>query len=289
MPLEAPVPPLEHASQAKPLGLDNATFIRIADLVQAECGIKLSHGKSNLIVSRLGKRIKKLNLTSFNAYLDYIASASGRDEFRRMISLLTTNVTKFFRESHHFEALRTDILPQLIAKARSGASVRIWSAGCSSGQETLSIGIETLKLCPQVSGLDLRILGTDLDPVSLQTARRAAYDISLFSDLSQQDQDQFFEPADGGKSLRAVPELRDLITYAELNLIGKWPMERPFDVIFCRNVVIYFDNDTQATLWSRFANALHQDGALFIGHSERLSGPGASCFEPLGVTQYRRI
>ena len=289
MPLEASVPSQEHRSLSKALGLDDATFARIADLVRAECGIKLSHSKSNLIVSRLGRRIKKLNLKSFDAYLDYIESASGRDELRRMISLLTTNVTKFFREPHHFSALRTDILPKLVAKARSGTSVRIWSAGCSSGEEPLSIAIETLKLCPHVTGLDLRILGTDLDPVSLQTARRATYDTSSFSNLSQQDQDQFFEPADDGKSLRAVPKLRDLITYAELNLIGTWPMERPFDVIFCRNVVIYFDNATQATLWPRFASALHRDGALFIGHSERLSGPGTSSFEPSGITQYRRI
>ncbi|MEO1748742.1 MAG: CheR family methyltransferase, partial [Pseudomonadota bacterium] len=97
------------------------------------------------------------------------------------------------------------------------------------------------------------------------------------------------EPADDGKNLRAISELRDLITYAELNLIGEWPMERPFDVIFCRNVVIYFDNPTQATLWPRFANALHRKGLLFIGHSERLGGPGVSSFEPSGITQYRRI
>ncbi|MEL6118310.1 MAG: protein-glutamate O-methyltransferase [Pseudomonadota bacterium] len=289
MPLEASMPSLEHTPPSRALGLGDATFDRIAGLVRTECGIELSQSKSNLIVSRLGRRVKTLNLITFDAYVDHIETPSGRDELRRMISLLTTNVTKFFREPHHFAALRADILPKLIAKARSGASVRIWSAGCSSGEEPLSIGMETLKLCPQASDLDLRILGTDLDPVSLQTARRASYDASSISNLTTQDQGQFFEPADDGKNLRAISELRDLITYAELNLIGEWPMERPFDVIFCRNVVIYFDNPTQATLWPRFANALHRKGSLFIGHSERLGGPGVSSFEPSGITQYRRI
>ncbi|MEM7731713.1 MAG: protein-glutamate O-methyltransferase [Pseudomonadota bacterium] len=274
---------------SRSLCLDEAAFLRIADLVRAEAGIKLSESKSNLIVSRLGRRVKALKLLDFHNYLDFVSSEKGGNERRQMLSLLTTNVTRFFREPHHFDALRTTVLPLLIAKARSGASVRIWSAGCSIGAEPLSIGIELLRLCPDAQDLDIRILASDLDPNSLQTASEALYVDAEIARMPKDIASHYFEPADCGRGKRAVAKLRDLITYAELNLVGPWPMERRFDVIFCRNVVIYFDKATQTELWPRFADALLPGGMLFIGHSERLSGAGEARFEPAGITQYRRI
>lgn len=272
-----------------PIALDEAAFERISNLVRKEAGIKLSKTKSNLIVSRLGRRIRALNLTGFQPYMDFVSSQSGRDERRKMLSLLTTNVTRFFREPHHFVALRDKVLPALVTKAKSGGSVRIWSAGCSSGEEPLSIGIELLRQCPEAPDLDFRILGTDLDPLSLTRASQAVYSALEADRIPQEIQARYFELSSDGKTLCATPRLRDLITYAELNLVGPWPMERAFDVIFCRNVVIYFDLATQSDLWPRFAEALLPGGMLFIGHSERLSGPGASHFETAGITQYRRI
>ena len=129
--------------------------------------------------------------------------------------------------------------------------------------------MEILRLCPNAGELDIRILATDLDPVSLRTASDAVYAASERERIPDDLVARFFETAPGGKDVRPVSELRDLITYAELNLIGPWPMERAFDVIFCRNVVIYFDKSTQADLWPRFADALLPHGKLFIGHSER--------------------
>ena len=187
------------------------------------------------------------------------------------------------------EDLRKNLLPGLAAKAKSGASVRIWSAGCSSGEETLSIAMTMLKICPEVPDLDVRILGTDLDPMSLQTARHATYPAAALDNVAEDLRGQFFESVEGGRTFRATARRRDLVTYAELNLIEPWPMQRSFDVIFCRNVMIYFDNATQATLWPRFADVLRPGGMMFIGHSERLSGPGAAQFEAAGITQYRRI
>lgn len=281
-------PCMDRMRSSKTLGLDDAVFGRIADFVRGECGIKLSKSKSNLIVSRLGRRVRALNMRDFQTYLDYVGQPSGRAERRKMISLLTTNVTRFLREPHHFEALRTDVLPPLVTKAQTGESVRIWSAGCSTGEEPLSVGIEVLKLCPDAPKLDLRILATDLDPISLKTARAARYPIAGTVKIPDDDRARFFEDCDDGKTYRAHSALRDLITYAELNLLGEWPMERAFDVIFCRNVMIYFDKSTQAAIWPRFADALVPGGVLFIGHSERLSGPGSVRFEPAGITQYRR-
>ncbi|MEL7281522.1 MAG: protein-glutamate O-methyltransferase [Pseudomonadota bacterium] len=289
MPPEPCAPAINHTKTSRAYGLDDAAFTRTADLVRRACGIKLSQTKSNLIVSRLGRRVKSLNFPDFHAYLDFVESQAGRDEQRKMTSLLTTNVTRFFREPHHFESLRKDVLPRLAAKAKSGAEVRIWSAGCSSGEEALSIGMTVLKLCPDAPNLDVRILGTDLDPMSLQTARHAAYSAASLENVAKDLRDQFFEPVNDGSSFRATSRLRDLVTYAELNLIEPWPMQRPFDVIFCRNVMIYFDNATQSALWPRFAAALRPGSMLCIGHSERLSGPGATQFEAAGITQYRRL
>ncbi|MEO0372487.1 MAG: protein-glutamate O-methyltransferase [Pseudomonadota bacterium] len=268
-------------------GLDDAAFARIAQLVREQAGIKLSKSKSNLIVSRLGRRMKALSMTDFQAYLDFVSTETGRNELRKMLSLLTTNVTRFFREPHHFDALRETVLPPLISRAKAGAPVRIWSAGCSNGAEPLTIGMEVLRLCPEAPGLDIRILATDLDPECLQIASHAVYETSEVTRMPDDLAARFFEP--GGHGMRAVPVLRNLITYAELNLVGHWPMERAFDIIFCRNVVIYFDKATQGELWPRFADALLPGGMLFIGHSERLSGAGETRFEPAGITQYRRI
>lgn len=288
MPPDTFAPAADHAKTSRSLGLDDVAFARAADLVRRECGITLSQAKSNLIVSRLGRRLKALNLPDFHAYLDFVEGNGGRQERRKMTSLLTTNVTRFFREPHHFDSLREDVLPGLVAKAKRGSSVRIWSAGCSSGEEPLSIGIEILKLFPDAPDLDMRILGTDLDPVSLQTARTGMYENAALEKVPGDLRARFFELDQNGQKLRATAKLRSLVTYAELNLMEPWPMQRAFDVIFCRNVMIYFDNTTQAALWPRFADALQPGGMMFIGHSERLNGPGAKRFEPAGVTQYRR-
>ncbi|MEO0752671.1 MAG: protein-glutamate O-methyltransferase [Pseudomonadota bacterium] len=288
MPPEPCAPAVDPSKTSRALGLDGTAFARAADLVRSECGIKLSEAKSNLIVSRLGRRVKTLNFHDFHAYLDFVEGKGGQKERRKMTSLLTTNVTRFFREPHHFDSLREDVLPALVAKAKRGGAVRIWSAGCSSGEEPLSIGMEILKLCPDAPDMDMRILGTDLDPVSLQTARNATYGKTALEKVPGDLRARYFEPVGDGQNLCASARLRALATYAELNLMEPWPMQRSFDVIFCRNVMIYFDNATQAMLWPRFAEALMPGGMLFIGHSERLHGPGAQRFKPSGITQYRR-
>ncbi len=270
--------------------VDDRSFRRLAERVYADCGIVLSDGKRNLVTSRLARRLRDLGLADFDAYCQFVESPDGTEERRRMISLLTTNVTKFFREAHHFASLETEVLPPLAKRARAGGRVRIWSAGCSSGQEPYSIAVTVRKVMPEAAQHDVRILGTDIDPEMIRVGRAAVYPDAGDAQIPPEMRRLMFGPGPAGDAARPIaPELRALVTLTELNLMQDWPMRGKFDVIFCRNVVIYFDAPTQARLWSRFAEVLAPGGFLFVGHSERVSGPSASLFAPAGVTQYRRL
>ncbi|KZY47532.1 chemotaxis protein, partial [Roseovarius sp. HI0049] len=247
-------------------------------------------GKRNLVTSRLSRRLRDLGLADFDAYCQFVESPGGTEERRRMISLLTTNVTKFFREAHHFASLETEVLPPLAKRARAGGRVRLWSAGCSSGQEPYSIGATLRKVMPEAAKYDVRILGTDIDPEMIRIGRAAVYPDTGDELIPPEMCRLMFGPTPAGGTSRTIaPEVQALVTLTELNLMQDWPMRGRFDVIFCRNVVIYFDAPTQARLWSRFAEVLAPGGFLFVGHSERVSGPSASQFAPAGVTQYRRL
>ncbi len=204
-----------------------------------------------------------------------------------MLSALTTNVTHFMREEHHFRLLRETVLPPLLARVRSGNRLRLWSAGCSAGQEPYSLAFTLLALCPEAPRLDIRILATDVDPEILDRARAGNYRTEELSAIPEPARSQHVERSRDGTcfSIGAAP--RALIRFAELNLIEAWPMRGRFEIIFCRNVAIYFDKATQERLWSRFATMLAPGGHLFIGHSERISGEAEAQFRSVGVTVYR--
>jgi chemotaxis protein methyltransferase CheR len=258
--------------------------LAIAAIAEADAGIVIAGEKASMVQSRLAARLRALGMTHFREYLDYIEGDDGVDERREMISALTTNVSHFFREPHHFDVLRNQVLPPLVDRVRRGGRVRIWSAGCSRGQEACSIAMAILELLPDAAERDVRILATDIDRSVLQDAAAGTYDIPSLAPVPPRLRDRYFAPADGG--LSAGPELRAMVRFRELNLHGPWPMTGFFDVVFCRNVVIYFSAERQAALWPRFARAIAPGGWLFVGHSERVS-PGAG-FEVAGVTAYRR-
>jgi chemotaxis protein methyltransferase CheR len=263
-------------------------FSRIAAMLHADAGIFLPDTKATLVYSRLAKRLRSLGLQSFRDYCDLVASADGLDERQKMLVSLTTNVTSFFREPHHFELLRTKILPPLLQTAKAGGRVRLWSAGCSKGHEPYSIAMTVLNLMPEAANHDVRILATDIDTEVLAEAKAGRYDPSVVEPVPQAERRRGFLPAPTDKGVLCVtPDMRRLVSFRELNLIGPWPMRGRFDVIFCRNVVIYFDDDTQAKVWSRFAEVLVPGGALMMGHSERLLGPAQSLFTNIGTTAYR--
>jgi chemotaxis protein methyltransferase CheR len=203
-----------------------------------------------------------------------------------MLAALTTNVTRFFREPHHFDHLRDTVLAPLIARARAGGRVRIWSAACSSGQEPYSAAMTLLAAAPDAVELDIRILATDIDPNVLAEGREGTYAEHLLAGVPDDFHRRWVKPAGLGRALLSE-ELRALVAFRQLNLIGDWPMQGRFDAVFCRNVAIYFDDDTQQRLWSRFAERLQPGGVLYIGHSERVAGPAATQLRADGVTTYR--
>ncbi len=263
----------------------------IAAMIYADAGIYLNDSKASLVYSRLSKHIRNLGLRGFREYCTLVSSPEGAGVRREMLSHLTTNFTRFFRENHHFEHLRDDVLPGLIARARSGGRVRIWSAACSDGQEPYSIALTVMSLLPNAADYDFRILATDIDPKILETARAGAYDEGALESVSPAMRKQWFREVDvnGRRKFQIDDRVKKLITFNELNLMAQWPFKGGFDVIFCRNVVIYFDEPTQMKIWSRFASLLPDAGHLYIGHSERVSGDAKNLFDNIGITTYRYI
>lgn len=283
-----------NATLAAPQGsrhvIGDAAFAALARLLQDETGIVLTEAKKGLAVSRLSRRLRNLQLPDFDAYCALLSGPSGAAELQEMVVLLTTNVTRFFREGHHFDQLRDAILPDLIAKAKSGGRVRIWSAGCSSGEEPYSIAMTALSAFPGIEATNFRILATDIDRNVLGIGRAGRYRIPAQERAAAPLIAKHMEAVAGEADLLEVsPKLRTLVQFAELNLQQPWPMQGKFDVIFCRNVVIYFSTDTQQVLWPRFADALQPRGHLMIGHSERVTGPATERLRSCGVTQYQLI
>ncbi|MBM9594382.1 CheR family methyltransferase [Roseitranquillus sediminis] len=275
---------MQAAPEMRQTALARATFDRIAALAAREAGLMIPPTKLAMVQSRVSRRMRAIALTDFDAYVDLVEREDGASERRQMISVLTTNVSHFFREIHHFEMLRNEILPSLLARAASGGRVRIWSAGCSSGQEPCSIAMEILRLDPSAGRRDIRILASDIDPVILKAAREATYGGDAMKGVKPADRERFFERV--GDMFRARPALRELVVVRELNLLADWPMRGRFDVIFCRNVVIYFHEETQRKLWPRFREALAPGGTIFVGHSERIPEPEKLGLRGLGVTAY---
>lgn len=264
----------------------NATELSvIARIVHDAAGIVIAQGKESMVQSRLAKRLRALGMTDYSSYLALVQSPDGADEKARMLSALTTNVTNFFRESHHFEHLRKHALPPLIARARAGGRVRIWSAGCSNGQEPYSIAMVLAELASDIERLDIRILATDIDTEMIAIGNAAVYAAEAAAPLPQDLRDRYLASADGKISVR--PPARNLVTFRTLNLHSPWPMQGRFDIIFCRNVVIYFDAEMQAVLWRRFELALAPGGWLYVGHSERVAIGDGSRLRSSGITTYR--
>lgn len=261
-------------------------FRHIAQTLHAHAGIALSEGKAALVYSRLAKRLRVLGLRSFRDYCALIDGVEGVDERQAMMAALTTNVTRFYREPHHFDHLRDRVMPELAAKARAGGRVRLWSAACSNGQEPYSMAMTVLDVLPEAAELDVRILATDIDPNMVAEGAAGVYSDDLLAPVPTASRKHFTPVAGAPGRFSADATLRRLVAFKELNLIGDWPMRGRFDVIFCRNVVIYFDDATQERVWGRFTPILNPGGVLYIGHSERVTGPAAQQLQPAGLTTY---
>jgi chemotaxis protein methyltransferase CheR len=262
-------------------------FAALRALVKQHTGIHLSEQKRELVYGRLSRRLRALGLESFRDYRELLERGEG-DELVQFCNAITTNLTAFFREAHHFEYLRDELLRPLAANPRGARRLRFWSAGCSSGEEPYSLAMTIQETFPEAWRWDIRILATDLDTEVLGKGQRGVYDEERVRGLSAQRLERFFNRADADPHRYAVNAgLKDMITFRELNLMHALPMKGPLNAIFCRNVVIYFDKDTQRQLFARFAQLQRPGDILFLGHSESLFRV-SDAYTLVGKTIYRR-
>ena len=267
--------------------LQDGDFRKITKLVMDTAGIVLSEKKRAFIHGRLGRRLRILGLADFTEYCRLLESADGEAERHNLINAVTTNHTNFFREPHHFDYLDKTVLPSLAeARGTGPGRLRIWSAGCSTGEEPYTIAMTLRGHQPSLSGWDVKILATDLDTNVVAHAAAGVYEADRIESIPAACRKRFMTERPDGHAVMN-DELRSLIMFAPLNLLESWPMRGPFDVIFCRNVVIYFDKPTQSRLFDRYADMLKPDGWLFVGHSETLMNV-TSRFKMVGRTIYRR-
>jgi len=262
-------------------------FRGLVQFAYDNAGIALSDTKRNLVYSRLSRRLRVLGLTSFRDYRSYLAATPS--ELEGFLNAISTNLTKFFRESHHFDHFRSHIAAPFAKANGLGRRLRVWSAGCSTGEERYTIAVVLKREIPNVDRHDVRILATDIDTDVIGRGALGEYTAASIDDVPQPYQ-EYFQPIDGDRNAQRVvvdDEVRALVAFRRLNLMEQFPFKGSFDAIFCRNVMIYFDGDTKTALVDRFTEKLKPGGFLYIGHSESLIGahPGLSI---VGRTTYRR-
>jgi len=280
--------PIQQREQGKnrEFVLSDKDFRTISRIVGERTGIVLSDSKREMVYSRLSRRLRALGMDSFADYCTLIKDGDEQ-ELAEFTNAITTNLTAFFREMHHFEFLQSHLLPYL-RKTKKDQKLRIWSSGCSSGEEPYSIAIMLRECMP--ASWDIRILATDLDSNMVNKGKSGVYAAERVEGLTEKRLRRWVMRGKGENAdmVKMHPSLCEIITFKQLNLMHEWPVKGPFDFIFCRNVVIYFDKPTQRKLFQRYASLLEAQSHLFIGHSESLYKVSDQ-FESLGKTIYRRI
>lgn len=270
----------------------DADFQRVRGFVQKNTGIALSEAKRDMVYSRVARRLRELGMQRFSDYLSFIdeGKPAAKEELIQFTNAITTNLTSFFRENHHFEYLANTLLPGLIKKNSSQKKIRIWCSAASTGEEPYSIAMVVKEVMPKAADWDVKILATDLDTNVLATAKSGVYTEDRIAGLDASRRRRFFLQGGGDQvgRVRVRDELKQLIVFKKLNLIESWPISGPIDIIFCRNVVIYFNKETQRTLLNRFTEIAAPGAHLLMGHSESLNDVSDQ-FELIGNTIYRYI
>lgn len=268
------------ADNAKIFEFTPRDFARVRTLIYRQAGIALAESKQEMVYSRLARRLRAKGMNSFEQYLDALEGGRDSEEWEAFTNALTTNLTSFFREAHHFPILAEHLLGMK-------APLSIWCSASSTGEEPYSIAMTVCEafntLTPPVS-----IIATDIDTNVLETAANGVYPIERIDKMPQDRVKRFFQRGKGERSglVRVRPELRQLVTFRPLNLLGSsWPVSGPFDVIFCRNVMIYFDKPTQSKILARFVPLMKPEGLLFAGHSENFMY-ASDAFRLRGKTVY---
>jgi chemotaxis protein methyltransferase CheR len=268
--------------------LTDSEFDRLRTLLRELTGIALADSKKELVYGRLARRLRKLRLKSFGEYCAMVEAGDGA-ELQELTNAMTTNLTSFFRENYHFEQLAAEALPYLARHRAATRRVRLWSAGCSTGEEPYSMAMVVREARPLFAGWDVRLLATDIDSKVVETAAAGIYSAERLRGIDSQRLTRWFKPHDAAaQQYQVADELRSLLTFRQLNLLQAWPVKGPFDVVFCRNVTIYFDKETQRQLFERLAKLQEPGAWLFIGHSENLFNVTQS-YKSVGRTVYRRM
>ena len=282
-------PDSQASQKAREFAFSDEDFNALRVLVKEHTGIHLTDQKRELVYGRISRRLRALDLDTFREYRELLTDEKGQ-EIVEFCNAITTNLTSFFRESHHFDYVRDEILAPRLADPRASRRVRIWCAGCSSGEEPYSLAMTIHETLPDPARWDIRILATDLDSEVLAKGERGLYLADRVRDMSPARRSRFFRETthNGAAAYAVVPELRDLISFKQLNLMTPFPMKGPLDAIFCRNVVIYFDKDTQRELFSRMSKLQLPGSTLFLGHSESLFKVTTD-YSLIGKTVYRRV
>jgi chemotaxis protein methyltransferase CheR len=250
-------------------------FRTLSQLVYEQSGIVLKDHKFEMVYARLARRIRALRLLDFTSYIKLLSTPHGAQEIPSLIEAITTNLTRFFREDHHFEHLENVALQEALRRVRAGEQnrIRIWSSACSSGEEAYSIAMICLSSKALTADVNLKILATDLDTNMLARCSAGIYPFADKEHIPVRHRKWLLRRRVGGETDMCVSNsLRELITFKQLNLLHEWPMRGKFDVIFCRNVLIYFDMETKNALAKRFAQLLNPYGYLYLGHSETIYG-----------------
>ncbi len=266
--------------------LRSKEFKFLSAFLSSHTGIVLPDNKREMVRGRMVKRLRALGLDDFKDYCALL-EADPESELEHVVNAITTNITQFFREPHHFTLL-TGELKRLAARPGGPGRLRIWSAGCSTGEEPYSIAMTLVDTLSPAQRRDALVLATDIDTSVLDRAARGRYSAQSTQRLPPGYRRRFLGVEDEEGYLEIAEEVRECIRFRRLNLLEPWPMKGLFDVIFCRNVAIYFDKKTQRALVDRYANCLRPGGLLFLGHAESLIGVSER-FDVAGKTAYRRL
>lgn len=284
----------EAATVSGQFAITDREFQRFRELVNRHTGIALGDSKRQLVCSRLARRLRHYGYATFSQYYEHLMERDPEgEELLRMIDAITTNKTDFFRESHHFAFLRSEVLGRLVAGVRTGGSrrLRVWSAGCSSGEEPYSIALAIADALPNAWTWDVKILASDIDTQMLAVAMEGVYPADRVAVVPAALREKYFLRGRGAREglVRVRPDVRQLVSFRRINLRDDaWPIRTTFDCIFCRNVIIYFDRALQQRLVARFVDFLKPGGYLFLGHSESLLGMRVGV-RYLGSTVYQKV
>lgn len=285
--------PDKEALQPTIFSLSDEEFEQIRLLVKSQTGISLGLHKRDLVVSRLSRRLRALQFKTFQQYVDYLRSSGGENEIVHMVNRITTNKTDFFREKHHFDLLNHEILPVLLEQGEKTGlrKLKAWSAGCSSGEEPYTLAVTLAEFFSTHPGWDIKVLATDIDTTMLSTASKGEYDQSLIEPMPKHLLSKYFIRQRGsqGFTYKVSPALRRMVTFRKFNMMhAKYPLKPDIDIVFCRNVMIYFDNVDKNSILSKIHGVMTPNGHLFVGHSESLTMV-KDFFRYVGTTTYQKI